>query len=177
MVAQIFTDIIETEIRVVWHEKTAGYVSGLWFEIDNEQVIFPNSDIDQTDRDLYRALQIAIRRTPEFKEAKRESKSFHLIVTDGYFPGVYSVRNPLNGNIYNAVIHPDKTFCECADHQTRRSECKHLKAVKRHIQKALEPKLKLRNWTGKQSAGKLRAITEDEWYAQYTQAKADLGFS
>lgn len=178
MVAQIFHDIIDVEIRVSWCYATTGYVNGYKFEVDNEQIIFPGSDIDKTDRDLYRALQFAIRKTPEFTDAKRESKSNHLVVNNGNFPGVYNVFNPLNGNIYNVVLHPNKTYCECADHQYRSVECKHIKAVKKHINKALEPKLKLRSWNiGKlPSMGKIKAITEDEWYTQYQQAKADLGF-
>jgi SWIM zinc finger len=179
----IFNDITATEIRVSWTSETTGYVSGYRFSVEDEQVVFPNSDIDKTDRDLYRALGLAVRKCSEFTDAKRESKSNHLIVNNGNFPGLYNVNNPLNGSVYNVVLHPNKTFCECSDHQYRSVECKHIKAVKRHINKALEPKLKLRSvGNGKlPSAGKLKSITEDEWYRQYTQAqyaqaKADLGF-
>lgn len=178
MVAQIFHDIIDVEIRVVWHDATTGYTNGFLFEVDNEQIIFPGSDIDKTDRDLYRALQFAVRKTPEFTDAKRESKSNHLTVTNGNFPGVYSVFNPLNSSVYHVIIHPNKTFCECADHQYRNIQCKHIKAVKKYIEKALEPKLKLRVWgNGKlPSAGKLKAIHDYEITDEMiSNARASLG--
>ncbi|WP_072717331.1 SWIM zinc finger family protein [Planktothrix tepida] len=174
----IFNDITATEIRVSWVSATAGYVSGYKFEVDNEQVTFPGSDIDTTDRDLYRALGMAVRKTPEFTDAKRESKSNHLTVTNGNFPGVYSVFNPLNSSVYHVIIHPNKTFCECADHQYRNIQCKHIKAVKKHIEKALEPKLKLRSWNiGKlPSVGKIKAISESQITDEMiSNARASLG--
>lgn len=178
MVAQIFTDIISIEIRVSWSSLTTGYACGHWFEVENEEVTFPRSDIDKTDRDLFRALQLAIRKCPEFTDAKRESKSSHLVVNNGNFPGVYVVNNPLNGSVYNVVIGEQKTVCECPDHQFRNIECKHIKAVLKHQQKASQPPLKLHSWgTGKlPSVGKLKAVHDYEISDEQLQtARESLG--
>lgn len=174
----IFDDITHFEIRVSWVYTTTGYVNGNRFSVEDDYVIFPghptfNTSNKKATRDLVRALSFAVRHTPEYNDAKRESKSTGLIVQNGNFPGVYNVNNPLNGSIYNVVLHPNKTYCECADHNYRKLECKHIRAAKKHIEKAEDLK-KLANWNYTKKP-KYRVIT-DITDAEIAQAKADLGW-
>lgn len=170
MVARIFTDIIETEIRVSWMTVTTGYVSGIWFEIEDEDVNFPKSDIDKTDRDLYRALGIAVRRTPEYQASKRESKS-NFIKVIKLSGDRYEVRNHLNLNsIYEVVMNSSYT-CSCPDHQYRHTECKHIKAVKRESEKT---PVAFTSFNGKALTPRLR-IVSDVTDAQIREARESLG--
>lgn len=179
----IFDDIAHFEIRVVWNDKTSGYVNGVRFAIeDDNNVIFPGHptfnriDVKPRTRTLVLALAFAVRHTPEFADAKRFLKSSHLVVTNGNFPGVYSVTNPLNGSIYNVVLHPNKTYCECPDHQFRGVECKHIKAVKAK-QPQPTPTL-MPSYNGKAiSAGRLKSIkASDITDEMIADAKASLGW-
>lgn len=182
MVAQIFTDIKHFEIRVSWHDTTTGYVNGNRFQVEDNNVTFPghptfnNPSVKNKTRDLALALAFAVRHTPEFTEAKRESKSLNLEVTNGNFPGLFQVHNPLNGSIYNVVLHPNKTYCECPDHQYRSIECKHLKAVKSKQPKPT-PIPVMSSYAGKAfSAGRLKSIkSSDISDEQLDIARASLG--
>lgn len=182
MVAQIFTDIKHFEIRVSWHDTTTGYVNGNRFQVEDNNVTFPghptfnNPSVKNKTRDLALALAFAVRHTPEFQTASRESKSTGLIVQNGNFPGVYNVTNPLNGSIYNVVLHPNKTYCECPDHNYRKVECKHIKAVK---SKQPQPKAVpvMTSYAGKAfSSGRLKAIKSSEISdEQLAIARASIG--
>jgi hypothetical protein len=182
MVAQIFTDIKHFEIRVSWHDTTTGYVNGNRFQVEDNNVTFPghptfnNPSVKNKTRDLALALAFAVRHTPEFTEAKRESKSLNLEVTNGNFPGLFQVHNPLNGSIYNVVLHPNKTYCECPDHQYRSIECKHLKAVKSKQPKPT-PIPVMTSYAGKAfSSGRLKSIkASDISDEQLDIARASLG--
>lgn len=182
MVAQIFTDIADFEIRVSWHDATTGYVSGVKFQIEDDNVIFPGhptfNNPSADDREISLALAFAVRHTPEFDDAKRFLKSTNLVVVNGNFPGVYSVNNPLNGSIYNVVLHPNKTYCECPDHQYRHIECKHIKAVKRHVEPAEKTPILMPSYHGKAiSAGRLQPIKSSEITDEMiADAKASLGW-
>lgn len=176
MVAQIFTDITHFAIRVVWSDTTTGYVNGNKFAVVDGIVTFPNhptfnkeyDSVKKPTRNLAINLGRAIALTPEFSDAKRESKSLNLEVTNGNFPGLFQVHNPLNGSIYNVVLHPNKTFCECPDHQFRKIECKHLKAVK---SKQPQPVPVIQTYTGKaRSQGRIKSNPDlDITQAQYEE--------
>ena len=184
MVAQIFTDIAKFEIRVSWHDATTGYVNGNKFEVIEGNVTFPGHptfnrfDVKPNTRDLVLALAFAVRHTPEFSDEARESKSTQLIVVNGNFPGLFQVSNPLNGSIYNVVLHPNKTFCECPDHQYRSIECKHLRAVKGHIKSSEVKKVSFdrawTSWGGKpKSAGRIKPIYDYEISDEQLQISRD----
>ena len=182
MVAQIFTDITTFEIRVVWHDATTGYVSGHKFQIEDDNVIFPGHPTFNNpmadDREISLALAFAVRHTPEFADAKRFLKSTHLVVTNGNFPGVYQVNNPLNGSIYNVVLHPNKTYCECPDHQYRSVECKHIKAVKKHVKPTEKTSTLMYAFNGKAvGTRRIKAVRDYEITdAMIADAKASLGW-
>lgn len=175
MVAQIFPkgNITDYEIRVSWCDVTTGYVSGHKFEIRNTIVCFDNETPDNA-----KNLRTAVERCLEYGDAKREGTAKNMIVQNGNFPGVYQVTNPLNGNIYNVVMHPNKTFCECPDHQYRKVECKHLRAVKGHIKQSEIKKVSFSqawaSWGGKpKSSGKLKAIYDYEITDEQLQISRD----
>lgn len=183
MVAQVFNNIAHSEIRVSWHDKTTGYVNGNKFEVVEGNITYPNhptfnrSDVRPNTRHLVLCLSHAVRKCSEFSDASRESKSTNLTVVNGNFPGLFQVTNPLNGNIYNVVLNPEKTYCECPDHQYRGVECKHLRAVKKHqpTQKTI-PTL-MPSYAGKaRSQGRIKSnpgmdITDE----QLANARASLG--
>jgi hypothetical protein len=172
MVAQIFTDIAETEIRVSWCHTATGYVSGHKFEVRNTIVCFSEGNPDNA-----KNLRTAVERCPEYFDAKREGAAKNMIVQNGNFPGLFQVSNPLNGSIYNVVMHPNKTYCECADHNYRKVECKHIKVVKLHIDNQSHPPL-IQGYAGKaRSAGRIKSnpnldITEEQYLAI---SRASLG--
>jgi hypothetical protein len=173
MVAQVFPkgNITDYEIRVSWCDVTTGYVSGHKFEIRNTIVCFDNETPDNA-----KNLRTAVERCPEYGDAKREGTAKNMIVQNGNFPGVYQVTNPLNGNIYNVVMHPNKTFCECPDHQYRGVECKHLRAVQHHIERQQQPLMT--GYAGKAfSSGRIKSnpnfdISDEQYLAI---SRASLG--
>lgn len=181
MVAQIFNDIAAFEIRVSWTSITTGYVNGVRFSVEDEIVTFPNhptfndDNVKPNTRNLVINLRRAVHLTPEFSDAKRESKSLYLNVQNGNFPGVYSVHNPLNGSLYDVVLNSTATYCNCKDNQFRNTECKHIRAVKRHIEKASQPPLKIPSWYQASKKPFYRVVT-DISEAEIAQAKADLGW-
>lgn len=187
MVAQIFTDITHFEVRVVWHDKTTGFVNGNRFSITDGDVEFTNHQTfnnpkaPKRTRELSLALAFAVRKTPEFTEAKRESKAVELIVQNGNFPGLFQVHNPLNGSLYNVVLHPNKTYCECPDHQYRGVECKHIKAVKAKQPKPQAVPTLMPSYAGKaRSQGRIKAapdldISEAQYQESLNTARASLG--
>lgn len=169
----IFTDIASTEIRVSWCDVTTGYVAGHKFEIRNTIVCFNEGTPDNA-----KDLRTAVERCPEYGDAKRECLAENMIVQNGNFPGLFQVTNPLNGSIYNVVLHPNKTFCECPDHQYRSIECKHIKAVKNLKPKAIPG---LHSYAGKaRSAGRIKPapnfdLTEDQYQETLKNARQSLG--
>lgn len=190
MVAQIFSknNIARFEIRVVWHDITTGFVNGIRFAVVDGIVTFPNHPtfnkeyeaVKPSTRNLAINLGRAVALTPQFQAAKRESKTVQLTVQNGNFPGLFNVTNPLSGSIYNVVLRPGKTFCECPDHQYRKLECKHLRAVKKHQQPQIQPvavPTLMPSYAGKAfSSGRLKSIkASDISDEQLAMARASLG--
>ena len=188
MVAQIFSknSIARFEIRVVWHDITTGFVNGVRFAVVDGMVTFPNHPtfnkeyeaVKPSTRNLAINLGRAVALTPQFQAAKRESKATNLNVVNGNFRGLFQVTNPLSGSIYNVVLRPGKTFCECPDHQYRKIECKHIKAVKKHQPKPETNLTLMPSYAGKaRSAGRIKSnpdldITEEQYLAI---SRASLG--
>ncbi len=178
MVARVFTNIAHFEIRVSWIDKTRGYVNGLRFTIENEEVTFPghptfhSSPSKKASSNLYRSLIIAVRRTPEFQESKRESKS-NFIKVIKLSGERYEVRNSLNPNSVYEVVTNSSYTCSCPDHTFRKVECKHIKAVKRDVNKPTTPLMTVYN--GKALNPRLRVVS-DLTESQITTAKASLGW-
>lgn len=184
MVAQIFTDIAKFEIRVSWHDATTGYVNGNKFEVVEGNITFPGHptfnrfDVRPNTRHLVLCLSHAVRKCSEFSDASRESKSTNLTVVNGNFPGLFQVSNPLNGSLYNVVLNENKTFCECPDHNYRKVECKHLRAVKNHIKQSEIKKVSFdrawSSWGGQpKSGGKLKAVYDYEITDEQLQISRD----
>ena len=190
MVAQIFSknSIARFEIRVVWHDITTGFVNGVRFAVVDGMVTFPNHPtfnkeyeaVKPSTRNLAINLGRAVALTPQFQAAKRESKATNLNVVNGNFPGLFQVTNPLSGSIYNVVLRPGKTFCECPDHQYRKLECKHIRVCLRYqpqIQPVAVPTL-MPSYAGKaRSVGRIKAapdldITKEQYLAI---SRASLG--
>ena len=179
-----FTDIAKFEIRVSWVNNTTGYVNGNRFSIVDGDIeftnhpTFNNPSAPKTTRQLSLALAYAVRHTPEFQTASRESKAVKLEVVNGSFPGVFQVHNPLNGSLYNVVLHPGKTFCECPDHQFRGVECKHIRAVKSKQPQTQPIPTLMQGYAGKaRSQGRIKSnpdldITEEQYLAI---SRASLG--
>lgn len=176
MVARIFTDITHFEIRVSWTSETQGYVNGVRFEVENEVVTFPNhptfnnDDVKTSTRNLVIALRRAVHRTPEYQSAKRESRSNYLKVVK-MSGSKFEVRNHLNQSVYDVVMHAEYS-CTCPDHNFRKTECKHIKAVKKQVNKP-EPVM-MPSWNGKALNPRLRVVG-DISEAQLREARESLG--
>ena len=167
------------EIKVVWTSALEGYVNGLRFYISNTVILFRSGFKSGKKKSFDRLNQFrrAITATPEYEEAKRECKAEDMIVHQGKNPDCYHVLNPLNGKLYDVVMHGEG-FCSCPDHTYRETRCKHIRAVENHLKFNSAPTL-LPSFAGRsiRMGGRsgLKVVSESSVELTPTEAKASIG--